>query len=72
MFPSGKEEYPERRSIMARQMNIRRNPAMSGQDRKGRKMAPKAEKGMPDTRHGLRHQEHEFKKGDSGGCCRGY
>src|SRR5207237_116778 len=67
-FPS------ERRRVMAQQLNAGRHQAMSGQDRKGanRHMGPMTEKGTPKAPHGLRHQEHEFKKGDTGGCCRGY
>jgi len=62
---------------MARQMTRQRNQAPSEQDRNrndranaARKTGPMAEKGMTKARHGLRHQEHEHKKGDTGGCCR--
>ena len=64
---------------MAQQMTRQRNQAKGEQDRNrndqadaGRNTGPMAEKGTKKAPHGLRHQEHEYKKGDTGGCCRGY
>ena len=57
---------------MAQQMNTERDQATKPQD-KAQKSAADGLKPMPDpnTEHGLRHQEHEHKKGDNAhGCCR--